>query len=113
MPWVVKGKDDEENSVSLRLTSNKETKEQDPYNFEAELIISVSEGRLRLDQLVTNHSDVPMPLAPGFHPYLRRKLGEGTPLMVFGQGQAEILLSSGKVTIKTSPEFKKTVVDGQ
>ena len=39
MQWELKGQGDEENSVSLKLTSNKETKEQYPYNFEAELII--------------------------------------------------------------------------
>lgn len=110
MEWEIKGQGEEENSVSLRLTSNEETKKQYPYDFETDLSISVNEEGLRLDQSVTNHSSTPMPLAPGFHPYLRRKPEEGTPLMVIGQEQAKVLLSSGKVTIKSSPEFKKTVV---
>jgi len=127
--WTVKDISPGRDFIVLGLTSDDETKALYPYDFEVELRISVDEGRLRYDLQVTNNSDEPMPIAPGFHPYFQVPIEKREEVKTNIPGfnpaefdwnsspdfprQAFVLLQvpdSGEVSIKSSEEFQKLVV---
>ena len=61
--------DDDTARVSMRLRSSDATRVGFPFDFESELAVSLSDGRLVLEWRFTNTGDVPMPLHAGTHPY--------------------------------------------
>lgn len=127
--WTVKSHDPEEGIITLTLTSDEQSKQLYPYDFEAELTITVDEGKLRYDLSVTNSSESSMPFAPGFHPYFQLPIERREKLKVNMPGfeprnydwesslilpRQELVIAnipdSGITTIKSSPEFKRLVV---
>jgi galactose mutarotase-like enzyme len=56
-------------SATLDLVANDETLAQYPWDFALSQTIRVSGRSLRLEHVVTNRSDTPMPFGLGFHPY--------------------------------------------
>ena len=122
MAWEVVNRD--EGKITMKLTSNEETHAKFPFEFEADLTITVSEGKLRYDLSITNNSDESMPLAPGFHPYFKvareDKRNLGTNIKSFDAGtyewgtspsyempdKAEIRIQrKGTVTIRASDQL--------
>ncbi|MFS0724511.1 aldose epimerase [Paenibacillus sp. 1P07SE] len=70
LPWeVVSTSQDDEASLTLRLTSNEQTLQSYPFAFELLFTYRLQGGRLRLEQQYINHSEAPMPMVAGFHPY--------------------------------------------
>lgn len=67
---VVEQKEDE---LRLELCSNDETRKVYPFEFRVELIFSVKEGELSIQQIYENVGDENMPFAFGFHPYFAVK----------------------------------------
>lgn len=69
MPWEVI--DQQTNSISLRLTENKISLAQYPFQFEVILTyIITDDNELTCRQSYKNTGDQPMPYYAGFHPYL-------------------------------------------
>lgn len=69
-PWEVLGtKEDEELSITLRLTSNEETKRSFPFDFELIFRYELQENALIIHQEYRNDSQTAMPMYSGFHPY--------------------------------------------
>ena len=127
--WTVKDINAGRDFVVLGLTSDEETKEVYPYDFEAELKISVDDNKLREELSVTNLSERPMPVAPGFHPYFQVPIEKRDEVKTNIPGfnpseydwrtsrhfprQTFVLLQvpdSGEVSIKSSAEFQILVV---
>lgn len=74
--WEVVNFNQEAGAVTLRLESNEQTREMFPYDFELNYTISVEEGGLRAELSVQNNSTETLPMAPGFHPYLRVEISD-------------------------------------
>ncbi|GBF76994.1 hypothetical protein PA598K_05515 [Paenibacillus sp. 598K] len=69
-PWeVVSTSEEGEAALTLRLTSNEQTLQSYPFDFELRFTYRLQDGRLRLEQQYANRSDEPMPMVAGFHPY--------------------------------------------
>ncbi len=58
-------------AVTLRLSSDEETRACWPYDFTVEFTHVLRGRALRIDQRVHNRSNGPMPFGMGFHPYFR------------------------------------------
>ena len=127
--WTVKDISAGRDFIVLGLTSDEETKALYPYDFEAELRISVDNGNLREELSVTNLSERLMPIAPGFHPYfqvpkekrdeVKTNIPGFNPSEYYWKSshhfprQTSVLLQvpdSGEVSIKSSEEFQILVV---
>lgn len=127
--WTVKDISPERDFIVLGLSSDEETKALYPYDFEAELRISVDDGTLREELSVTNRSEVTMPIAPGFHPYFQVPIEKRKEVKtnIFGFNPEEFdwnsspdfsrqvfvslqLPGSGEISIKSSEEFQKLIV---
>ncbi|GAC1580187.1 MAG: hypothetical protein NVS4B1_13190 [Ktedonobacteraceae bacterium] len=67
LPWTVVAHTD--TSISIQLTSSDATRHDYPYEFTFTATITVGKGTLLYTLTMENHSDVSMPIAPGFHPY--------------------------------------------
>lgn len=67
LPWTILGQD--QDSITIQLTSNEHTRHQYPYEFAFTAQILVGEGTLTYVLTMENRSDEVMPIAPGFHPY--------------------------------------------
>lgn len=72
-PWEVinTSEDETKASITLRLTSNEETKKQYPFDFEVVFTYTVTQNSLRIDQAYRNDSYEAMPIYAGFHPYFQ------------------------------------------
>lgn len=68
--------DDATARVVMTLRSDAHTREGFPFDFESDLAVSLSDGRLVLEWTFTNAGDVPMPLHAGLHPYFSVPVGE-------------------------------------
>ncbi|MFP5437753.1 MAG: aldose 1-epimerase family protein [Bacteroidia bacterium] len=64
--FTIKHKED--NKVVFSLIASDKTKEVYPFNFELELIYTLTDSSLTLDYVVSNNSDSPMPFCIGAHP---------------------------------------------
>ncbi|MDP1922794.1 MAG: aldose epimerase [Myxococcales bacterium] len=106
--------DDDTARISMRLRSSDATRVGFPFDFESELAVSLSDGRLLLEWRFTNTGDVPMPLHAGTHPYFtvpvaqkakaqvpskatrlkERRSGEVRPAspVHFGEGEVDVAL---------------------
>ena len=73
MPWEVieTGATNDEAFITIRLKSDEETKESYPFDFELIYTYRLQNGKLSIEQEYWNHSDVEMPVYPGFHPYFK------------------------------------------
>lgn len=70
--WEVIGQDTENGaSLTIRLTSNQETKLSYPFDFEVVYTYKLVNGMLTIAQEYKNNGDQPMPMYPGFHPYFK------------------------------------------
>jgi len=67
LPWTVIEQDS--SRISLKLTSNAETRRTYPYEFTFTATIVAGEEMLMYTLKIENCSDEVMPIAPGFHPY--------------------------------------------
>lgn len=112
--------------LTLTWASDERSLVSYPYAHHLTQIISLTPSALSLTLSVTNNSDHPMPIAPGWHPYFRvesaRKhdvavdvLGfqaipaDGRHEVNYGlpfKGHARIMLPNARVTLTTSPEFR-------
>ena len=68
--WEIERISQEEGVLTLKLTSDEETRSMFPYDFEAEYTIEIDEGKLKTTLDITNNSNENLPIAPGFHPYI-------------------------------------------
>ena len=80
MQWNCKEKNDQ--SLELELLSNESTESIYPWRFRLVYRISIGENFLNLNASVTNlgcleQEGYPMPVAPGFHPYLDTREDRG------------------------------------
>lgn len=72
MPWeVVETGTDGAASVTVRVTSNAETKKSYPFDFCVTIRYALCGSELRFEQEYANTGDADMPFAFGFHPYFR------------------------------------------
>lgn len=62
---------DNKAALTLRLTSNEQTKQSYPFDFEVEFTYVLEKGKLTIQQKYHNRGDEPMPMYPGFHPYFK------------------------------------------
>jgi galactose mutarotase-like enzyme len=70
LPWtVVSAQAAQSTTLSMQLNSSDATRPSYPYEFTFTATISVGESTLTYTLVMENHSDEPMPIAPGFHPY--------------------------------------------
>jgi len=67
MPWNVIRQN--QNSITLQLLSNEETRVNYPFDFEMKLKVEIAENKLTHSLTVRNTGDEPMPTAYGMHPY--------------------------------------------
>jgi len=67
MPWNVIRQN--QNSITLQLLSNEETRVNYPFDFEMKLKVEIAENKLTHILTVRNTGDEPMPTAYGMHPY--------------------------------------------
>ncbi|PPA69216.1 aldose epimerase [Jeotgalibacillus proteolyticus] len=58
-------------SITLKLTSSKETKQSYPFDFEVFFTYVLKNNTLNIHQEYVNKSDKEMPIYPGFHPYFK------------------------------------------
>ncbi|PLT31880.1 aldose epimerase family protein [Peribacillus deserti] len=73
-PWeVVRTSTDNGVSMTLKLSSNEDTKQSFPFDFELEFTYSLKGRTLTITQEYLNHSDDSMPIYAGFHPYFWTK----------------------------------------
>lgn len=72
-PWeVIETQASEQDaSITIRLTSNQETKIEYPFDFEVLFTYRVTENQVMIDQEYKNESTSPMPIYAGFHPYFK------------------------------------------
>lgn len=70
LPWqVVSQSATDCASLTLALSSNAQTYEVYPFDFDLEFTYRILGNRLTIDQQYTNRSQTPMPFSTGFHPY--------------------------------------------
>jgi len=67
MPWNVIRHN--QNSITLQLLSNEDTRVNYPFDFEMKLKVEVARNKLTHSVIVKNTGDEPMPTAYGTHPY--------------------------------------------
>jgi galactose mutarotase-like enzyme len=58
-------------SLTIKLTSNEQTKVSDPFDFEIVFNYVLENGKLTIQQEYKNMGDQPMPIYAGFHPYFK------------------------------------------
>ncbi|WML43869.1 aldose epimerase [Neobacillus sp. PS3-40] len=73
LPWEVTETSQNENdaSITIKLKSNNETMEFHPFEFEVTFTYILSGNKLTINQEYSNHSEAPMPIYSGFHPYFK------------------------------------------
>lgn len=70
--WEVIGQEtDNRASLSIRLTSNEQTKLSYPFDFTVIFTYVLEGGKLTIKQEYNNQGDQPMPIYAGFHPYFK------------------------------------------
>jgi galactose mutarotase-like enzyme len=67
--WNITGQN--QNSITLQLKSDGNTRAIYPFNFTLELNVAISGNQLTHNMTVTNMDDRPMPTAYGIHPYFK------------------------------------------
>lgn len=67
LPWEITEKSD--SLVVLRLADSQLTRQQFPYSFVCGLFIALEDSALRYKLVIENQGELPMPVAPGLHPY--------------------------------------------
>lgn len=67
MDWEM-APDSDENSKAFRVQGTEETREKYPWDFEVRIRYVIESTTLRVEYMVTNHSDTPMPFSIGWHP---------------------------------------------
>ncbi len=75
---VLTPEDVREDSVTLVLEQNEETKKQYPYDFKYKIVYQVEENSLNITNVVENHSDEDMYFAVGGHPGFNVPFAENT-----------------------------------
>jgi galactose mutarotase-like enzyme len=73
LPWALvhSAAADDGAAATLLLRATPETLAQYPWAFEARYTYALTPDRLRIEQVITNQSDAPMPFGLGFHPYFQ------------------------------------------
>jgi galactose mutarotase-like enzyme len=70
--WEVIGQEtDNRASLSIRITSNEQTKLSYPFDFTVIFTYVLEGGKLTIKQEYNNAGESPMPIYPGFHPYFK------------------------------------------
>ncbi|MCM3705997.1 MULTISPECIES: aldose epimerase family protein [Cytobacillus] len=70
--WEVIGQEaDNRASLSIRLTSNEQTKRSYPFDFTVVFTYVLVGGKLTIKQEYNNTGNTSMPIYPGFHPYFK------------------------------------------
>src|SRR5260370_6403333 len=70
--------------LAMQLSSSDATRPDYPYEFTFTATITAGEGTLTYTLLMENHSSEPMPIAPGFHPYLTVTQSEKADVVTSG-----------------------------
>lgn len=68
---VLKSDTDNRAALTLKLTSNEQTKDSYPFDFEVIFIYVLEKGKLTIQQEYHNKGSESMPIYPGFHPYFK------------------------------------------
>nr|WP_263324525.1 aldose epimerase [Neobacillus sp. Marseille-Q6967] len=68
---VVDSRTDHCASLTMKLTSNEQTKDSYPFDFEVLYTYALENGRLTIHQEYHNLSEEKMPIYAGFHPYFK------------------------------------------
>lgn len=72
--WKVKDKNVQDSAaIKLAFASSAETYKSYPFEFELTFEYILKGNKLTINQLYVNHSDKPMPMSAGFHPYFFAK----------------------------------------
>jgi galactose mutarotase-like enzyme len=79
MAWNIT--EQSQNSITLQLNSDGNTKISYPFDFELQLTVAVSGNQLTHTMTVTNTGDRPMPTAYGIHPYFKIPQAEKASLI--------------------------------
>lgn len=70
LPWrVIAEQTDGRAALTLALSSNDDTRQSFPFDFELVFTYVLQDGALHIEQQYHNRSDRPMPMYAGFHPY--------------------------------------------
>ncbi|WP_342433162.1 aldose epimerase [Neobacillus sp. FSL H8-0543] len=68
---VIDSHTDNRAALTIRLTSNVQTKKAYPFDFEVVFTYSLEKGKLTIHQEYKNKGERPMPISAGFHPYFK------------------------------------------
>ncbi|MBW8349757.1 aldose epimerase [Bacillus sp. IITD106] len=72
LPWeVIDTNTEGQASITIRLTSNEETKSAYPFEFEVIFTYILKDNQLQILQEYVNKSETAMPIYAGFHPYFK------------------------------------------
>lgn len=103
--------DDDTARVSMRLRSSDATRVGFPFDFDSELAVSLSDGRLLLEWRFTNTGDVPMPLHAGTHPYFTVPVAQKAKAQVPSKATRLKERRTGEVRAATPARFGEGEVD--
>ncbi len=96
LPWTVISEQTEPDvALQLMLTSNSQTRQNYPFDFELVFTYRLQEKSLIIEQQCTNRSTEPMPCSIGFHPYFavsdKSKLQFDIPATTFQNQQDQTI----------------------
>lgn len=88
LPWSILAQD--QNSISMQLTSSEATRVDYPYDFSFTITIEAGDGALTYTLAMENRSDEIMPIAPGFHPYFAVAQHDKASIKTDGPGEFSV-----------------------
>jgi galactose mutarotase-like enzyme len=103
--------DDDTARLELGLTSSPATKAGFPFDFDAHLAVSLSQGQLTLEWLFTNTGVEAMPLHAGLHPYFTVPLAQKSKAKVPTQATVFKERRSGALCPVTEFRFDEGELD--
>ncbi len=70
-----------QNSITLQVVSNEETRRNYPFDFKMKLKVKVANNKLTHSVMIKNTGDKPLPIAYGTHPYFKIQTTEKQNLL--------------------------------
>jgi galactose mutarotase-like enzyme len=91
LPWTVVEQSDDR--TTLQLTDSQATRDQYPFAFSYQIVYSALPDGLRVEQVIENRGDEPMPAQFGFHPYFvvgdKRQLSFDLPVASYSDNKSD------------------------
>lgn len=120
LPWTVVSMkaDTDSATIVISLEDSPATMEMYPWKFRVELTYRLTKDDLVIDHTVSNRSDRPMPLSPGWHPYFHVPIvaeGKQTECIVHLPGTTElgINMTTAQMTGGSKPFAQQDMTLGE